>query len=121
MTNSTLPGFTAQASLHPSAAHHHARGAAPVDAAVSPAQLDWTSILKEGYAERVEFGIPCPSGQVGEFVEGGSTPRYCTVKQLVYSYADRRFIEVTSEYQCGWDFVLPHWECRERRLQVWRG
>jgi hypothetical protein len=122
MTNPTLPGFTAEASVPQSTARHRAPRAAPVDAAVTPAQLDWSSLLKEGYHKRrVPADIDCPPGQAPTFVEGGSIPKYCSVTQVVYSYAERRFIEVTSEYQCGWTFVAPHWECQERRLRVFGG
>jgi transposase len=52
---------------------------------------------------------------------GGSAaecPRALPVDAIGDSYADRRPIEVTSEYQSGWTFVTPHWECQERRLHV---
>jgi hypothetical protein len=121
MTNHTVPGFTAEAALYPRTAHRGRRGAPSADIAVIPAQLDWVSILNKGYRYRHEPGTSCGPGQVLEFVEGGVTTEYCTAVEVYYDYATHMFRERTYEYPCGWTAVQPHWECRDRRLRVWRG
>ena len=64
MTNHTVPGFTAEAALYPRTAHHGRHGAPSADIAVIPAQLDWVSILNEGYRYRQVFAdIDCPPDQ----------------------------------------------------------
>ena len=113
-----LPGFSAHRSLPRSQPSHAGRATRqvllfddaaqstpPSDAAVTPAQLDWTSLLKEGYRERVQFGIDCPPGHLPKLVTE------CVWSLPIY--------ECTWLGGGGYTCRIKRWECQQSR-ETWQ-
>jgi hypothetical protein len=109
------PGFTAEASLYRSQRHYRARGPAPVEAAVVPAQ-DRSFDFRRGHW----FGVvnDCPRGQRLVYAPDKWAPKYCTVKRLEYNYDLMMWEWVESEYQCGWVHIPARWECQPPSLRA---
>jgi hypothetical protein len=103
------PGFTAEASLYRSQGQYRTRRSGSAQTAVVPSQ-----IRSVNYPRRPWFGVvnDCPPGQRLVHVPDKWVPKYCKTKRLEYDLGLMMWIEVESEYECGWTHAPAHWECQ---------
>lgn len=119
MVIAKLPGFTAEASLRPIAAHYHGRRAAPTDATVTPAaQHDWTQLLVSTRFRQPVEEFNCPFGTRPTYVEQERRTIWCEAWGYVCCDEQGKRYWKKVRYECGWEFVAPHWECRLPPIRV---